>query len=75
MLVSHLEGHLQSQKGPIWTFMIYYGDYLRNRTDVAMKYTFEVIDDLSVYLWIELNRIEFIWTKVQKSHNNNLFVP
>ena len=29
--------------------MVYYGDYLRNGADVAMKYIFEVIDDLSVY--------------------------
>ena len=36
-LMSHLEDHLQSQKGTIWTFIIYYGEYHRNHTDVAMK--------------------------------------
>ena len=47
MMVSHLEDHLQSQKGPIWTFIICYGDYRRNRPDVALTYVFEFIDDRS----------------------------
>ena len=47
--------YFQGQKGPIWTFVIYLGQYLRNGAccdNVCMKHIYKVIDDLLVDLVI-----------------------
>ena len=53
MVLIDYKGYFQGQKGPIYTFVIYLGQYLRNGdavTNVCMKYIYEVIYDLSVDL-------------------------
>ena len=30
MVLIDFQGHFQGQKGPVWTFVIYLGQYLRN---------------------------------------------
>ena len=46
------KGYFQGQKGPIWTFVIYLGQYLKNGAydvaNVCMKHIYKVIYDLSV---------------------------
>ena len=48
MVLIDAKGYLQGQKGPIWTFIIYLGQYLK--TVHSMKHIYKVIYDLSVYL-------------------------
>ena len=47
------KGYFQGQKGPIWTFVIYLGHYLRNGAccdNVCMKRIYKVLYDISVDL-------------------------
>ena len=47
------KGYFQVQRGPIWTFVIYLGQFLETVhavTNVCMKHIYKVIYDLSVDL-------------------------
>ena len=55
MVLIDYKGYFQGQKGPIWIFVIYLGQYLRKVhavTNVCMKHIYKVIYDLSVDLVI-----------------------
>ena len=47
------KGYFQGENGPIWTFVIYLGHYLRNGAccdNICMKHIYRVIYDISVDL-------------------------
>ena len=53
MVLIDFKGYFQGYKGPIWTFVSYIGQYLRNGNDVTnvcMKHIYKVTYDLSVHL-------------------------
>ena len=53
MVLIDSKGYLQGQKGPMWTFVIYLGQYLKNVhavTNVCIKDIYNVIYDLSIDL-------------------------
>ena len=51
MVLIDFKGYFQGQRGPIWIFVIYLGQYLGNGnavTNVCMKHIYKVIYDLSI---------------------------
>ena len=49
-----LKGYFQDPKGPIWTFVIYLGQYLRNGASVAIAHLGWDTSDIGLGQWVNI---------------------